>query len=733
MSLCRRVQCAVCEVISRLRPWAYAGIAGLPLAATGCGGVMHAANAELLALNEYDDEAAEADASPFGDGPRQRYVPQLLAAENAPGEDSERDVVHGEQQTGPDGSLEADEKAGTAVSATNNDPGALAALENIGLSGNASPPAAAGMRDRATTARTAKRPPRPAPTGPVSIFGADTKPITSPIARTPAGPTGRGVVSLTAAQEEIPADDHNGVGHNFEPSDTMTVEQIVNYAAMRHPQLDTLREEIRVAEAALIEASLFTNPSFRIDTDVPHQEGRPAELSFQMMFTIPTAWKRSYAQRAADAGIRTAQLGVSRETQIIVDEAIAAAMEVVWLQELMELQGELQVLANELVERTAGGVISKSEHVNAKVNQSDVDLQRIKTAAALQTARMRLSKAMGLNPPRALRVRARLPELPAPKISLETLFAAVRDNRPEIAEARAAIAQSRRERDLEMANAVPDIEVGPRFSDEFRDTGDSMGARVQFDLPIFNRNQGAIAEADANMRVNQATLRATEMVTLNDVAAAYAELEPMQLRLEYYRDKVPVLAAEAQEAIKGAFETGMIDSNKMVNEQQRLGKLKIEHLNLRYQYNRLRARIELYAGRSLEQLAAIEQQMQAEAARKAATQKAALPDASAPEHATPDDANPKSAPKSAPKLPGAKKPEVDSRVARATRTGSRAAGSAINDPNVTPTSSTGAPKISQKSASVSPLEYAKNLVTRKPTTPEELPYGNAKPATGAKR
>jgi hypothetical protein len=389
------------------------------------------------------------------------------------------------------------------------------------------------------------------------------------------------------------------------------------------------------------------------------------------------------------------------------------------------------VLANELVEKTSGEVVPASDRVNAKVNQSDVDLQRIKTSAALQTARMRLSKAMGLNPPRALYVRARLPDTRAPKISLETLFAAVRDNRPEIAEARAAIAQSRRERDLEMANAVPDIEVGPRFSDEFRDTGDSMGARVQFDLPIFNRNQGAIAEKDATIGVNQATLRATEMATLNDVAAAYAELEPMQLRLEYYRDKVPVLAKEAEEAIRGAFETGMIDSNKMVNEQQRLGKLKIEHLNLRYQYNRLRARIELYAGRSLEQLAAIEQQMEAEAARKAATPKAALPDSSAPEHATPDDANPKSTPKSSPRTPAAKKPEVDSRVARATRTGSRTTGSKINDPNVTPTSSTGAPKIAQKSASVSPLEYVNNLVTRKPTKPEDLPYGNARPAAAA--
>jgi hypothetical protein len=218
------------------------------------------------------------------------------------------------------------------------------------------------------------------------------------------------------------------------------------------------------------------------------------------------------------------------------------------------------------------------------------------------------------------------------------------------------------------------------------------------------------------------------MATLNDVAAAFAELEPMQLQLAHYRDKVPVLAAQAKEAYEGAFKTGAIDANKMVNEQQRFGKLKIEHLNLRYQYNRLRAKIELYAGRSLEQLAEIEKQMEAEAERKAALPHHAEPPADILEHSRPEDATPKNVtPKTKPAAPGAKKPQVDSRVARATRTGSKAAGGKMVDANVAPASGVAPKTIAQKSASFSPLEPVKKLLKRE-NSPEDLPYGEVKPA-----
>jgi hypothetical protein len=277
------------------------------------------------------------------------------------------------------------------------------------------------------------------------------------------------------------------------------------------------------------------------------------------------------------------------------------------------------------------------------------------------------------------------------------LLAAVRENRPEIAEARVAIDESRRSLAKAMADGVPDVEIGPRFNDAFRDPGDTAGLRVQTDLPLFDRNQGGVAESSATIGLNEANLRVIEMTTLSDVAAAYAELEPMQRRLEYYRDKVPQLAKRAEAAIRGSFEIAKIDSNRMVNELQRLGKLKIEHLNLQYQYNRVRAKIELYAGRSLDQLAEMEAAAKAAAEREGRESGEALPQG-ARQGETPREGRES--------MPRARKADVDSRVARV-----------------------GAASQVVQASGTSPLDFVKKITRRKETTKgDALPYGDVKPS-----
>jgi hypothetical protein len=174
----------------------------------------------------------------------------------------------------------------------------------------------------------------------------------------------------------------------------------------------------------------------------------------------------------------------------------------------------------------------------------------------------------------------------------------------------------------------------------------------------------------------------------------------------------------------------------MANEQQRLGRLKIEHLNLRYQYNRVRAKIELYAGRSLDQLAAMETASPADADRGSpfrddAEQPSRVPPNSRPSTTTPRTSVPKSSPalkapsrtatpRDVPAKPKPRKEQVDTRVARA-RSGSEVVQASAESEDT--------PKAGSAWA------FVKQLTQRKePPKAESLPYGNAKPsATTARR
>ena len=85
---------------------------------------------------------------------------------------------------------------------------------------------------------------------------------------------------------------------------------------------------------------------------------------------------------------------------------------------------------------------------------------------------------------------------------------------------------------------------------------DTAGGRVQFDVPLFNRNQGGIAESSASIRASRAGLEAAELRTLNDVAAAHAELMPLRSRLDYYEKHVVPLAASTEAMILEVYKIG---------------------------------------------------------------------------------------------------------------------------------------------------------------------------------
>jgi cobalt-zinc-cadmium efflux system outer membrane protein len=382
----------------------------------------------------------------------------------------------------------------------------------------------------------------------------------------------------------------------------MTIQEALKFAIDNHPLLRSLKAEIEVAEAKLIDASLWPNPQLTLDTQTPTREAGATELSSRLVFTIPMAGRIGYAKALADAGIRRAQLNLSKEQETILFEAADAAVEVMYLQEAVKLHRQTITLGEKLSKTikelapTRGSVLDL--HI-ADMNVAQLELEEYNSIAELTVARLRLSRAIGLDSPRLVEMESTLTDDPLPPISLERVLASVRETRPEIAESRAAVEEARRQIQLAQSEAVPDLEVGPRFDDQFRSVDDSMGARFQFDLPLFDRKQGAIAEGFAQLRVNQALVAATELTTINDVAAALVELGPLQARLEHHHRKIEPLREKVEKVLPEIFQAGQITAPQVMDELQRLLRLEAQHLDLRYRYNQLKVKLELFLGRPL--------------------------------------------------------------------------------------------------------------------------------------
>jgi outer membrane protein, heavy metal efflux system len=377
----------------------------------------------------------------------------------------------------------------------------------------------------------------------------------------------------------------------------LTLDEVFEHTLQYHPALQAKKEEVQAARARLITAGLRPNPQFVLNTDSETAEDHAVNLNTRVVFPIEGLGKRRSRQSVAAADITRAQWELNAETENILIEAAEAAWQVLYFQELLELEGKLHDLAAKTADlQRSRPDVSYADKIEAETDAVDLELERLESGTALEIARFRLSQAVGQGYPEPLGMRGELAVRPVREFSIDELLVRVQQSRPQLARAQAAVAESEYAHRLACANARPDIGLGPRYTENF-DTGiDRLGLRFDTDLPLFNRNQGNIQESAAEIRRQVDLCQAVRIVTLTDAASSYKQLLEMQNQLRYYRAEVIPLADRTEKTIHEAFAAGQVKADQMSILQRNFVRLRLKELALRYQFNRLATRLEIFLG-----------------------------------------------------------------------------------------------------------------------------------------
>jgi outer membrane protein, heavy metal efflux system len=379
----------------------------------------------------------------------------------------------------------------------------------------------------------------------------------------------------------------------------LTLEEVLERTLQNHPALRARNEEVQAARARLITAGLKPNPQFVLNADSETSADHAVNLNSRVEFTLERAGKRQFRQSAASAQIARAQCELKAETERILVDAADAAWEVVYLQELLDLEGKLQ----EMLVKTAEVQRSRpdatyADRVEADTDAAELELARLEARSTLEIARLKLSQAIGLDCPEALHMRGELAVHRVIELPIDDFLCRVRQCRPQLGSAQAAVTESEYLHRLECAKAKPDIGLGPRFREGFEDGVDRLGLRFSTDLPVFNRNQGRIQESAAEMRKQAELCRGVRITTLTDTAAAYKELLELQSRLQYYQAEIIPLAKRTETTIHEAFAARQIRAEQMSDLQRNFVRLRLKELALRYRFNQLSTRLRLFLGES---------------------------------------------------------------------------------------------------------------------------------------
>jgi len=309
------------------------------------------------------------------------------------------------------------------------------------------------------------------------------------------------------------------------PPDPLNVETLTLVALYFSPNLNVARAKSYEALAANISAGELPDPSISLgsgyNSSTPSGDVSPWILGLTFDFPIETFGKRSYRKSEAQHLFDAAKLAIA-DAAWDVRTNLKKAMIALWQAREQELLAkEKSEAMNELVRissaRFKAGDIDKNELISMQLSAQQAHLEY--TAVKGQTAGIliNLEGAAGLAPHTldGLNIDLSFFEKEPPEIPSSSARRLALLNRADVLSSLAEYAALESALKFEIAKQYPDFNISPGYEYDQGDNKWQIG--FQFTLPLFNRNRGAIAEADARRTTASANFNALQAKILNDI------------------------------------------------------------------------------------------------------------------------------------------------------------------------------------------------------------------------
>lgn len=384
-----------------------------------------------------------------------------------------------------------------------------------------------------------------------------------------------------------------------EPQGELTLSQAIAAALARNPELEGAGYELRAAEAGVVQAGLRPNPELAAGFENFGGSGvargtQILESTLSLSQVIELGGKRR--QRVAVAGAGRDAAAASRDLRQLdlLAEVTQRFIEVASAQEQAGLARRARELAEETlaaIERRVDAARSPlAERSRARIATSRARLAEQRAGLALDNARRQLAAQWGSATPAFSAVHADLFELPAVE-ELAVLLQRLRAN-PDFlrlaAEGRLRAAELR----LAQAQARPNLQVGAGVR-RFEDSGDAaLVLNFSLALPLSDRNQGAIAEAEAKRDLAGAGERAALIKAQVTLSGLYRELRLAQDETQTLRGQMVPQAREALAQTRDGYERGRFSYLELADALRELNEVQGNAIEAAASYHRLRAEIE---------------------------------------------------------------------------------------------------------------------------------------------
>ncbi len=372
--------------------------------------------------------------------------------------------------------------------------------------------------------------------------------------------------------------------HRLNPAQGLDSTGVAMLAVVNNPELKARRKRLGVTRAQLFAAHLLPDPQLALSLDHPTSggpglsNGQSLGLNYDLMALI-----------GHGAGVDVARGGRDK-----------ANLEVLW-QEWQTAQKARQLyfkrLADQqkvaLLEHSAATQQQRYENARHQLKLGNITLETLSSDLTgytdiqsrlyqarldLSDTRHQLNALLGLKPTLVFRIRPpdrAVPALPPINVSPSQLVS----HRPDLLALKAGYASQEARVRRAILHQFPSVNLG---LNEASDTSNvhTIGLGLQLNLPLWDRNRGAIAVQRATRAALRQDYQARIDQTLGDIDRLRSRFRLLEQQYRQLQQNLPILRQVYQQALK-AYRAGNFSSLSYLNIQNTLLKKETDAIDLR--------------------------------------------------------------------------------------------------------------------------------------------------------
>ena len=351
----------------------------------------------------------------------------------------------------------------------------------------------------------------------------------------------------------------------------LALSDLEQMALENNPTLGVASANIRAARGRQVQGGLCPNPTigyFGMDIGEMDTAGQHGGFVSQ---EFVTGGKLQLNRAVAGQEVREQQFRrTAQELRVLSDvrlrfyDALVAQRQLELTGELARVSGQLSESSRQLLEALQ---ISESDLLQAEIEAAEAEILAANATNQNAEAWRRLAAVVGIpaDDPRPL-AGSLVDDLPA--YDWTEAYARVLAQNPEIAaaeararRARLAISRARREN-------VPNVEVMGSVS--YMDQSDETvaGVQVGIPIPVLNRNQGNIMEAQAELVAAENNIRRLELELQDRLAMAYRRYANARQQVERYQQQILPRAQRSLDLVGQGYREGQTDFLSLLTSQR---------------------------------------------------------------------------------------------------------------------------------------------------------------------